>query len=261
MNAILAKDHQLSKGAKALINTMHMLVIIASCVLIVWITRQTLQNLSFLVDHTYLKFQFWVCILFLLDIIVEWIFAPKKWKYICGHILFLLISIPYLNIIEHFNIHLSGETMYLLRFVPMIRAGYVLALVSGALSKNKWISMFWVYMIWVLASIYIGALMFFVEEHYINPQVDTFWTAIWWASLDMTTVGSNISAMTATGKVIAVILSGEGLMLFPVFTVYVTNAVIKKDADEEEKIAQQNNTSQQSDEQVANTATTPDTAQ
>ncbi len=251
MNAILAKDHPLPKGAKILINTMHMLVIVASCILIVWITRQTLQNLSFLVDHTYLRFQFWVCILFLLDIIIEWIFAPKKLKYICGHIIFLLISIPYLNIIDHFNIHLSGETMYLLRFVPMIRAGYVLALVSGALAQNKWISMFWVYMIWVLASIYIGALMFFVEEHYINPQVDTFWTAIWWAALDMTTVGSNISAMTATGKVIAVVLSGEGLMLFPVFTVYVTNAVIKKEADEEEKIAQRNESS--SDKKVENT--------
>lgn len=240
MNVIVTKNHPLSPVAKTLLNIMHMLVIIASCVIIVWITRQTLRNMSFLVDRDYLRFQFWVCVLFLIDIALEWIFAPKKWNYICGHIFFLLISIPYLNIIDYFNISLSGEAMYLLRFVPMIRAGYVLALVSGALSTNKSLSMFWVYMIWVVASIYIASLMFFVEEHFINPQVDTFWTAIWWATLDMTTVGSNINAMTATGKIIAVILSGEGLMLFPVFTVYVTNAVIKKDDDEATKIAKEN---------------------
>lgn len=226
MNAILSKDKVLPKSGKYILNTLHILVIIASCVLIIWITRMTFRNLNFLVDSQYLNFQFWVCCLFLLDIVVEWFYAPKKWVYICSNILFIIVSIPYLNIISYFNIDLPGEALYILRFVPMIRAGYVLALVTGALSTNKSMSMFWVYMIWVVASVYIAALMFFVEEHFINPQVDTFWTALWWAALDMTTVGSNINAMTATGKTLAVILSAEGLMLFPVFTVYVTNVVM-----------------------------------
>lgn len=227
MNAILSKDQNLPKSGKYILNSLHILVIIASCLMIVWITRMTFRNLNFLVDDNYLTFQFWVCILFLLDIIVEWIYAPKKWGYICSHILFILVSIPYLNIVQYFDIHLPGTVFYLLRFVPMIRAGYVLALVSGALTTNKAMSMFWVYMIWVLASLYIAALMFFIEEHFINPQVDTFWTALWWAALDMTTVGSNINAMTATGKTLAIILSAEGLMLFPVFTVYITNIVMQ----------------------------------
>ncbi len=237
MNATIAPGQKLTRPSKILLYTLHLLVIAASCIMIVWITRQTLRNMSFLVDSVYLKFQFWVCLLFLVDIVVEWFYAPKKWKYICTHIFFLLISIPYLNIIDYFHVELSGETLYLLRFVPMIRAGYVLAMVSGALSENAALSMFWVYLIWVTASIYIAALMFFVEEHFINPQVDTFWTALWWAALDMTTVGSNINAMTTTGKTLAVILSGEGLILFPVFTVYITNAVLKTDEEEETKIA------------------------
>ena len=226
MNTIISKDPQIPASGRYLLNTLHILVIIASCVMIVWITRMTFQNLNFLVDSDYLNFQFWVCCLFILDIIVEWIYAPKKWGYICSNILFIIVSIPYLNIIAHFNLHIPDEALYLIRFIPMIRAGYVLALVTGALSTNKSMSMFWVYMIWVVASLYIAALMFFVEEHQVNPEVNTFWTALWWGALNMTTVGSSVHAVTATGKILAVVLSAEGLMLFPVFTVYVTNMVV-----------------------------------
>ena len=218
----------ISKRGKILLDTLHFLVLVASCIMIIWITRSTLTSMSFLVDTSYLNFQFWVCILFMIDIAVEWYYSQQKLRYIITNSLFIIISIPYLNIIHHFNLQLPGEVMYLIRFIPLIRAGYVFALVSGALTSNKSLSIFWVYMIWVITSLYIGALLFFVEEHSINPQVDTIWTSLWWAALDMTTVGSNINAMTATGKTIAIILSAEGIMLFPVFTVYVTNAVLKK---------------------------------
>lgn len=218
----------ISKRGKILLDTLHFLVLVASCIMIIWITRSTLTSMSFLVDTSYLNFQFWVCILFMIDIAVEWYYSQQKLRYIITNSIFIIISIPYLNIIHHFNLQLPGEVMYLIRFIPLIRAGYVFALVSGALTSNKSLSIFWVYMIWVITSLYIGALLFFVEEHSINPQVDTIWTSLWWAALDMTTVGSNINAMTATGKTIAIILSAEGLMLFPVFTVYVTNAVLKK---------------------------------
>ena len=42
--------------------------------------------------------------------------------------------------------------------------------------------------------------------------------------MQMTTCGSSISPITPTGKVIGVVLSAEGLILFPVFTVYFTHA-------------------------------------
>lgn len=205
----------------------HMAVLAASAVMIVWITHDTLDNISFLSNERYLRFQFWICLLFMTDIVAEWCFAPRKWKYLAGHILFILVSIPYLNIIRHFNIPVDGEAEYLLRFVPMIRAGYVLALVSGALSSNKALSMFWVYVIWLIASLYFASLMFYVEEHFINRGVDTVWAALWWAVMSMTTTGSNINALTVTGQALGTFLSAEGLILFPVFTVYITQAVIK----------------------------------
>ena len=85
--------------------------------------------------------------------------------------------------------------------------------------------MFVCYIVLLVSTIYFFSLVFFIEEHYVNPDVGSFWSALWWAFMNTTTIGCYISPVTPTGKVIAVILSAEGLMLFPVFTVYITNAL------------------------------------
>lgn len=118
-----------------------------------------------------------------------------------------------------------------------------------------------VYIIWVITSVYFGSLVFFVEEHYINPLVASWWDALWWASLNITTVGCEISPMTATGKVLAIILSGEGLILFPVFTVYVTNAVIGSQKGEASNEADSSGESSDAKAAVSSSASSPSQSQ
>ena len=58
--------------------------------------------------------------------------------------------------------------------------------------------------------------------------------------MDATTVGSNIYAVTGIGKVLSVLLAALGMMMFPIFTVYITNVMevaMKKDKTEEEQAA------------------------
>lgn len=43
--------------------------------------------------------------------------------------------------------------------------------------------------------------------------------------MDVTTVGSNIYATTAVGKILSVVLAALGMMMFPIFTVYITDWV------------------------------------
>ena len=43
--------------------------------------------------------------------------------------------------------------------------------------------------------------------------------------MDVTTVGSNIVAVTGVGRVLSVLLAALGMMMFPIFTVYVTNVI------------------------------------
>lgn len=227
MAGIRQNIHEMPRAARYFETALHLMVLAAAIAMVIWVSRETLENKSFLTDSRYMHFQFWVCILFLFDIIVEWSMSPRKWKYICTHLLFIIVSIPYLNILEWAGISVPSRVMYLIRLVPLFRAGYVLALVSKTFTSRRSLSMLWVYITWVTVSVYFAAMMFFVEEHYVNPRVDTLWTSLWWAFLEMTTCGTNIPTLTPTGKVLGVVLSVEGLTLFPVFTVYITNAVLK----------------------------------
>lgn len=202
---------------------LHLVVIALAAVMIVYITYDTLRDISFIADPRYLRLQFWACLVFIIDVVIESLMSERKWHYFLGHFFFLLICIPYLNIVSHFGIRLSNEVAYMLRFLPMLRAAYVLALVSGGISKNWVQNMFSVYIILVVTILYFCSLLFFVDEHYLNPGVKDYWDSLWFCVMALTTTGSNINPVTPAGMVISVVLSACGLILFPVFTVFLTN--------------------------------------
>lgn len=223
-NQSISKEN---KSRKRFLTFLHILVLIGSLVLIIFISYDCFRNISFLASPTYMKVQLYICLLFIADVIIEFFMSEKKWKYFYTHLFFLIVSIPYLNIIHYLDITLSPEMEYLVRFIPMIRAAYVLTIVLGILSTDKISSLFTAYLGLLIATVYFASLMFFIEEHYVNPGVTTYWSALWWSFMDVTTVGCNINAITPTGKVLAVILAAEGLIMFPIFTVYITNALTR----------------------------------
>ena len=164
---------------------------------------------------------------------MEFFLSKDKLRYLRTHFIFLLVAIPYQNIIEYYHIITSPELSYFLRFVPLVRGGYALAIVVGWLSYNKASGLFVSYLTMLLATVYFSSLIFFVLEHKVNPLVANYGDALWWAFMDVTTVGSNISAITVTGRVLSVVLAALGMMMFPIFTVYVTSLVQK--SNEEKK--------------------------
>lgn len=203
---------------------MHLGVIVLSLLLITLITLDTLRNISFLADDNYLKIQFWCCLFFMADVIVEMIFSQHKLKYLSGHLLFLIISVPYLNIIHHFDIQLDAHAQYVLKFIPMIRAAYVFTIVTGATTTSRLVkNMLVTYMIVLIVAVYFCSLTFFVAEHGVNPLVTDYWCSLQWSIMSLTTAGCSIHAMTATGMVLGVVLSAVGLIFFPIFTVFLTN--------------------------------------
>lgn len=85
----------------------------------------------------------------------------------------------------------------------------------------------------LLATIYILSLVFFVAELKVNPLVKDYADALWWAFMDATTVGSNIIAVTFIGKVLSVVLAALGMMMFPIFTVYITSIIERRNKEKE----------------------------
>ena len=204
---------------------MHIGVVILSLLLITLITLDTLRNVSFLADTTYLKFLFLCCLFFMADVFVEMLFSVKKRKYLINHLFFLLVSVPYLNILHYFDIPLDNHAEYLLKFVPMIRAAYVFTIVTGATTSSKWVkNMLATYLIVLIVGVYFCSLTFFVAENGVNPDVTDYWSSLLWSIMSLTTAGCSIHAMTVTGRVLGVVLSAVGLIFFPIFTVFLTNS-------------------------------------
>lgn len=202
----------------------HVFVIVLSVGLVGIITYDCLNNVSFLTSAGFFHVQFWICCLLFLSIVAE--MAIRRDMTVTDwltHIAFLIICIPYISIFAKFDIHPSPQATYIFRFIPMLRAVYALSIVTGAMTKSWIKGLFFSYLMILVLSLYFGSLMFYIEEHFVNPAVTDFWTAIYWACMDVTTCGCAINAITPTGKVLAVVLAAEGLMLFPVFTVYVTD--------------------------------------
>ena len=86
----------------------------------------------------------------------------------------------------------------MLRFIPLVRGGYAMAIVVGWLTYNRASGLFVSYLTMLLATVYFSSLAFYVMEHGPNPLVKGYGDALWWAFMDVTTVGSNIIAVTPT---------------------------------------------------------------
>lgn len=210
---------------KIILLLLHIAVMIGAMWLIILISLDAFRNKSFLENPHYFDVQFWICLLFIFDVIADLVLNDKRWNNLLGNVFFFIVSIPYLNIIFQYHITLSPHIQYIISFIPMIRVTYVLSLVLSTISGHKSSNMLASYLSLLIVIVYFSSLVFFVEEHNINPGVSSYWSALWWALMCMTTAGSSIEAITTTGKVLNVILSAGGLILFPVFTVYITNAI------------------------------------
>nr|WP_129730814.1 potassium channel family protein [Parabacteroides goldsteinii] len=219
---------------RGIYGVLHVIILLLSLFLIVVISIDTFKNIPFMTQGSYLKIQFWICMFFIADFILEFFLSKRKLYYLQTHLIFLIVSIPYLNIINYYGIEFSPEITYFLRFIPLARSGYALAIVVGWLSSNKASGLFVSYLTMLLATVYFSSLIFFVIEHKVNPQVTGYDDALWWAFMDVTTVGSNIYAVTPTGRILSVLLAALGMMMFPIFTVYVTSLVQNANKKREE---------------------------
>lgn len=219
MDATVSAKTSHQKSEKIVLSTMNFIVLILSVLLIVWISYDTFKRIDFLENHAYMTFQLWVCIVFVSDFFVGLYYAEDKWRWFRRRIVFLLLSIPYLNIVTLFDIHISSNMLYFIRFIPLARGALALSIVISYLSSNAVTSIFMSYLSIMLLVTYFCSLIFYQREAGVNPEVISYWTALWWSAMNVTTVGCDISPVTTSGKIIAVILPIVGMIIFPLFTV------------------------------------------
>jgi len=194
-------------------------------VLFVTISLETFSGQVYAEGSVYARVQLWVCIYFLADIVLFMVVVPERRRYVFRNLALILLSIPYLSLVDLLSLQLSGEARYLLRFLPIMRGGAALVMLVKMVVSNRITGLFIAYLVSFFSLVYFITLVFYVFEGGVNPLVKDYYAVLWWASMTVTTVGSNIVPVTAMGKVAAAALAAVGMTVFPIFTVYISSLV------------------------------------
>lgn len=205
-----------------LLKIFNTLVLIGSLALITMVSVETISSGVVIPEETILRFQLIICSVFLIDYCLRFANSEHKIRFFFTNIVLLIVSIPYINIISWMHIHVTPLEHLLLRLVPLIRGAYGIIIMIDWMTKSKITTLFASYISTILATTYFASLLFYAVEKGLNSGVTNYWDALWWACMDVTTVGSNIYAVTKTGQILSVVLAAAGMMMFPIFTVYIT---------------------------------------
>ncbi|MDE5871732.1 MAG: hypothetical protein K2H22_07315, partial [Muribaculaceae bacterium] len=70
------------KSERIIMTFMNIVVLLLSAALIAWISYDTFKRINFLENHAYMTFQYWVCMVFILDFFLGLYYADRKWSYV-----------------------------------------------------------------------------------------------------------------------------------------------------------------------------------
>lgn len=196
------------------------LVLVLSLGLIAFISWDTYKGTDFLENPVYMKYQFATCMVFLAEYVYRFIISEHKLRFMFLSLPFLFISIPYLNIIEYYGLSVSPEMLRYLCFIPIVRGLVALVMVVTFVTENLTTTVCASYVIVMVPIVYMSGLVFYIAEKDVNTAIKNFWYALWWAGMNVTTIGCDINPITPTGMILGFLLALLGIIMLPLFTVY-----------------------------------------
>ena len=210
-----------------------MINLIAGIALLVGVSVEVLTGNHHTYSEWYMWLQLVVCIIFIVDFASALTARDSVNNYFLLNLLSLIVSIPYLNILDWMDVTLDRGVAVTVAALPLLRSFVAMGVVVKWFIDGKANRLFGAYLFTVVCFTYLAALMFFDYEVGVNEKLNGFGNALWWAWMNVTTVGAAIFPVTAVGKVLAVLLPALGMMFFPIFTIYVTNMYDIKQSKED----------------------------
>ncbi|MBR5493361.1 MAG: two pore domain potassium channel family protein [Alistipes sp.] len=210
-----------------------MINLIAGIALLVGVSVEVLTGNHHTYSEWYMWLQLVVCIIFIVDFASALTARDSVNNFFLLNLLSLIVSIPYLNILDWMDVPLDRGVAVTVAALPLLRSFVAMGVVVKWFINGKANRLFGAYLFTVVCFTYLAALMFFDYEVGVNEKLNGFGNALWWAWMNVTTVGAAIFPVTAVGKVLAVLLPALGMMFFPIFTIYVTNMYDIKQSDKD----------------------------
>lgn len=171
----------------------------------------------------YQQVMFVICIIFIVDFFALMFSSEHRWRFLYRNFVVLVLSVPYHTIATWAGLQLGHTTSMILSGVVMLRSIMALYITLRWLIVRRATRLLWAYIATVTLCTYLAALLFYEYEAPVNSSVVGFSDALWWAGMNLTTVGAEIFPVTAIGKLICVMLPVLGTAIFPVLTVYITS--------------------------------------
>ena len=116
---------------------LEILKVIAGIVLLFAISWEIITGDHINFSQTYLIIQFIVCLIFLCDFFIRWGLAERRNRFFWKHLPYLLISIPWLNILDWSGVVLTHDWGILVGLIPMLRAFLAMVIVVEWMVSEK----------------------------------------------------------------------------------------------------------------------------
>ena len=112
--------------------------LIAGVVLLVALSWEIIAGDHVHMSRTYLAIQFVVCLVFLCDFFVRWAAAERPGRFFWRNLPFLLLSVPYLNILAWSGVGMTHDWGVLVGLIPLLRAFLAMVIiVRWLVSENR----------------------------------------------------------------------------------------------------------------------------
>jgi voltage-gated potassium channel len=156
---------------------------------------------------------FFICLIFLIDFFYFMWKSENKLKYLRGHWIDFIASIPFMTFFRVFRI------ARVFRIIRLFRGTKALIHIVRILGTNKLQNILISYIIILILVLGYCSLAFYTLEKGVNPNIKTYFDAVWWGFITITTVGyGDIFPTTTGGRIVSMVLALAGMGLFSIVT-------------------------------------------
>ena len=175
-----------------------------------------------------------IWIIFIGDFALRFLIAPGKLAFVRNNVLTILaLAIPALRmfrVLQVFRILRAGRGVTLLRIVGT--ANHSMNALRRSLGRR---GLGYVLLVTLVVAL-LGAagMLVFEPAHEVKGGFETYTDALWWTAMLLTTMGSGYWPVTAEGRVLALLLSVYGIVVFGYITASFATFFIGQEAQDQE---------------------------
>lgn len=172
---------------------------------------------------------FVIALVFLLDFVIGFIRAKSKWEYFKYNWFYLLAAIPITD-----EMYRSLRLLRVLRIVRALRVAIRIWRISKAAENLVAGSSKYIYASTIATTVLLtAAVLLYSFEYGANPNMKSFFDAIWLTVVTASTVGyGDLYPVTVEGRIVAMLLMVFGVASLGVIAGFVGSAISERKAQQ-----------------------------